>query len=137
MGNVIKNVVKSGLVMFAVGAALSVVAPLIALAVGIVPAGAGYAGAVAALGHTADVLWLGSFFGAFGAIHAAVEPLLTAVFSKNKSQDSLPSLSSDAPDVACVNIALQNAGPEQQASHFRDAVMAEKIITSAQHSQRQ
>ena len=67
-----KGVVKAGLVMFAVGAVLAVAAPAIGVAVGIAPT---YAAAAAALGHTASALWLGSFFGAFGALKATVDPL--------------------------------------------------------------
>lgn len=71
IGKIVKNVIVTTAVMFAVGALLAVAAPLIAEATGV---------AVASLGHTADPLWLGSFFGTFGGLHAAIKPVFDRSF---------------------------------------------------------
>jgi len=66
------KIAKAGAVMFTVGILLAAAAPLIAGALG-----EGLLG-TAAFTHAmaTPVLWTGAFFGAFGAIHAAVAPLV-------------------------------------------------------------
>lgn len=76
------NVLKAGLLTFAVGALLAVCAPYIAMAVGLgASATAGgaitYAATAQSLGIIALPTWLGPFFGAFGAINALFEGVLT------------------------------------------------------------
>lgn len=76
--NIAKNVAKAGLVMLAVGAALAIAAPAIGVAVGIAPS---YAAAAVVLGNTANPLWLGAFFGSFGALRAAIAPVADKIFA--------------------------------------------------------
>lgn len=95
MKETFKNVIKNGLTMFAVGIALGLAAPLIAevlVGTGMLTAAA----AAAVVPHS--VLWSGAFFGAFGAIHAAVAPALEYVFSPSSPP---PHPHATTPNASC------------------------------------
>ncbi|NBO18521.1 MAG: hypothetical protein EBV03_04705 [Proteobacteria bacterium] len=72
-----KNIVKAGATLFVVGALLAVAAPAIAVGLGMA---SNYAAGAVLLGHSASPLWMGAFFGAFGAIDAAVRPMMDKWF---------------------------------------------------------
>ncbi len=77
MGKIIKNIAVAATTMFIVGALLALAAPVLADIAG-----------VAVGGHTVDPLWTGLFFGAFGGIHAAVQPAMDKMFRRNPPQVS-------------------------------------------------
>ena len=78
MGKFWGNVLKSTVILGMVGVLLALAAPLIPMAIpSLLPAiaaGAGYGTYAAALGLSANPVWLGAFFGAFGALDAAIRP---------------------------------------------------------------
>ncbi len=77
-----RKIVKNGVLLGAVGVLLALAAgPLAALTSGII----GAAGVAAAAHSTETVLWTGVFFGGFGALHAAVAPVVDWVFGADKS----------------------------------------------------
>lgn len=76
-----KPILKAGALLFVVGALLAVAAPAIAVGLGMAPT---YAAGAALLGHSASPLWMGCFFGAFGAIDAAVRPYADKLFGDAK-----------------------------------------------------
>jgi hypothetical protein len=69
----IGSIIKSALVMFAVGAMLAVAAPPLAVAMGLAETTAIAAGSMA---FNSSPLWLGTFFAGFGALSAAVTPAI-------------------------------------------------------------
>ena len=60
------KIVKNAAIMFAVGIALGFAAPALAGLVGIA-------------NPVTSVLWNGAFFGGFGALHAAIEPIINSI----------------------------------------------------------
>lgn len=74
-----KNVLKSGIGMFVVGVALTFAAQLIAPALGLEI----HSLTLSAINHS-NPLWNGAFFGAFGAIHAVVGPVVDNLFGDKK-----------------------------------------------------
>lgn len=88
MNPILKNVLKNGAIMFAVGLLLAVAAPAIAELVGEAALGE------AAFAHATNtpLLWTGLFFGAFGAIHAAVAPALDWAFGQEKPKETAPAV---------------------------------------------
>src|SRR6185436_12992284 len=122
------NVVKNGLIMFAVGIALALAAPVLAQAVG----GASILGA-AAFEHAVatPVLWTGLFFGAFGAIHAALTPACEFVFRGGKPKEAAAEKPSAPEPVKCQQVAVSLAAAPQIAQEnnpakFQDALKAER-----------
>lgn len=77
MGKTLKNIAITTALFFVVGALLAMAAPTLAGVVGVDPS---------SLGHTADPLWLGSFFGAFGALDAGLRPIFDKVFRRNENK---------------------------------------------------
>lgn len=80
------KVAKAGIIMGTVGVLLAAVAPLIAMAVpGMLETSVTtYAEAAKALAPGISMTWTGLFFGAFGAIHAAVDPIESFLFKKTE-----------------------------------------------------
>ena len=75
-----KNTVKGALVAFAVGALLAVAAPVIANWTNV---------SMPDVGLSANPLWLGSFFGAWGALAAMVQPAVDYMFGDAKKGKEL------------------------------------------------
>lgn len=128
MNSVLKDVLKNGTIMFVVGAALALIAPALGNMVGLPDV---------ATSHSANPAWMGAFFGAFGALHAAVTPLFRAVFADKKEEAAAASpekepavhISISSPEV---NQTLQQ---EPEAGKFRDTLAAERAHASAQKIQ--
>jgi hypothetical protein len=66
-----KNVVKGAVAAFTVGALVALALPTIASVVGV---------SAAAVGASANPLWLGAFFGAWGGLAALVQPAADFIF---------------------------------------------------------
>lgn len=110
-----KEVAKNGLIMFAVGALLALAAPPLAQLIG--PQLLGETAFTHAL--ATPVLWTGTFFGAFGAIHAAVAPIGNFLFGdKPKEEAKAPPAreSSQAPQIAAA-VCVQNAQQVMETKH--------------------
>ena len=75
------NMVKNGLLLFAVGIAVAFVAPVLANLIGPTLMGAGMAHAATS---TATALWTGLVFGSFGAIHTLFTPIADKIFGEDK-----------------------------------------------------
>jgi len=76
------KIAKAGALMFAVGVLLALAAPVIANGIGVELLGKlAFEHAIAT-----PVLWTGAFFGAFGAIHAAVTPLFDKVLGAETAE---------------------------------------------------
>jgi|GEM_PF-2839419 len=99
MGKFLRNVVKGGAIFCVVGALLGVAAPLLATALG--PALIGEGVFAAAMGTSA--LWTSAFFGAFGAIDAAVRPAVSALFGDKEAGQALAK-----PTVRPHNVTINN-----------------------------
>lgn len=86
LGNVLRNVVKASATMFVVGLALGAAAPLLAGMLGEAAIGsAAYAAA-----NATSALWTGAFFGAFGALNAAISPALEWAFGSEQEKATQP-----------------------------------------------
>lgn len=112
MGSTLKNIVKNGLTMFAVGMLLAVAAPYVASMLGEQVIGQ------AAMEHAlaTPVMWTGAFFGTFGAIHAAVAPALEYVFGKEPPPASAaPAQEADKAKSPQMTVVVQQA-PQPQAA---------------------
>jgi hypothetical protein len=84
MNEVVKNVLKNGLIMLAVGAALALAAPEIAQVLGQEVLGS----QAFAQAMSTPIIWTGVFFGAFGAIHAAIAPAAAWIFGPEKKDSA-------------------------------------------------
>jgi hypothetical protein len=84
MFETLKKVAKGAIVFGIVGALLALSAPYIASALSGVVSEAVVTKATA-MGTAQGALWEGAFFGTFGALHAAVAPMLDAVFKESPS----------------------------------------------------
>lgn len=86
--SMVVDVAKRATLFAVVGATLALVAPLVAMAIGLDGVNS-YAAASEVLKHTANPLWLGGFFGAFGAIDAVIAPVIDRIFGdKEPSKDT-------------------------------------------------
>lgn len=132
MWNTIKEVAKNGLIMFTVGVALALIAPPLANMIGADALGA------KAYQHAIEtpMLWTGAFFGAFGAIHAAVAPAFQAIFGDKKEAASEPILSkTKEPERAPqINITVQPApaAPSRENISYREIVEAQRTLAGSQ-----
>ena len=106
MQDTFKNILKNGTILFVVGVVLAAVAPLISMTLGLAPEGADYSAAAAALGDSASPLWMGAFFGTFGAIDAAVRPVVERWFDKREENAAASALSKKL--VGDVNLTMVN-----------------------------
>jgi hypothetical protein len=121
------NIIKTAAVMFAVGVMLALAAPHVAVAVGLAETTAGAASVIGA--STVNPLWLGSFFGLFGAISTAATPVIgwsvdkasNALSRKKKTETLDLSLPEGAP-VANLSAHQQL----QNSTHFQDLLAAKK-----------
>lgn len=125
----VKNVVKAGVTMFAIGALLGVVVPALAAFLGPDLIGE------ATFNHLANtpVLQTGLFFGAFGSVSAVVTPAVNYLFGEREDKTvTAKSLGiktktlgyEQAPDLSALHdpsIAAQIS-----ATHFQDMVAASK-----------
>jgi hypothetical protein len=125
MKKLLKNIVKGAVIMFAVGAALALAAPYLAAATGIAPS---VAEAVTTLGANANPLWLGSFFGAFGAISAAVTPVCNYIFDGKERREAAQAAKEETKPVIMV-VTQKTSEPVTAA--FRDAVKASREQNSS------
>ncbi len=121
MKKLLGNIIKNGAIMFAVGMLLGLAAPPLAQLLGASLIGdAAFAHAVAT-----PVLWTGAFFGAFGAIHAAVQPLYEHFFDKKTS----PAAESKEKPRTRLIIALGKAPQQEQApccANHGEKILAER-----------
>ncbi len=83
MNPTLKNIIKTGLLFAAVGAMLALLAPAIGVGIGLE---ATYAEAAETLALTAKPLWMGAFFGTFGALNAAATPVFSRLFGDEAAQ---------------------------------------------------
>ena len=121
-----KNILKAGATLFVVGALLAVSAPAIAVGLGMASS---YAGGAALLGHTSSALWMGSFFGAFGAINAAVEPMLGGLFGgEAKAAET-------AAPKKTIRLTIVGAGVDAPCAHNHAEALAAR--REAEQAQRQ
>lgn len=114
-GKIIKNTV----IMFAVGVALAAIAPYVLAPIAV------------ALGGTAPsvgIAWTGVFFGGFGGLHAAIEPIINRLAGdrprhtvEHKSVRSAPVIIS-APGHAPV------IADEVSPTHFQDKYAADRPV---------
>lgn len=135
------NVVKSALVMFAVGAILAVAAPYVGAAAGIVPS---VAAATEILGTSANPLWLGSFFGMFGAASSALSPVINGTVDKVAGMFTRKKVDGQALSaIAAASVAgglMQDASPALLpdpalgSTQFRDMVTGSRAINPSQHT---
>ncbi|MBY0406799.1 MAG: hypothetical protein K2Q01_03845 [Rickettsiales bacterium] len=86
---------------------MSLVAPVIGAAVGLAPSVA-EAGVV--LGHTANPLWMGAFFGAFGAIDAALRPSFERLFGGGKAAETAAPRSVEAGKAPAISQQVEMEG---------------------------
>lgn len=115
-----KNILKAGATLFVVGALLAVAAPAIAVGLGMA---ADYAAGAALLGHSASPLWMGAFFGAFGAIDAAVRPMMDQWFGDNHAQAGAQECG--VPPKKALHLTIVNAVAKPCHSHT-DALAARR-----------
>lgn len=127
MKDYLKNIAKAGLTMFAVGALLALTAPL--LAEGLL--GTGLISAAQATQFAAtSVAWTGAFFGAFGAIQAAVAPIIGKFFEPKKGAAMLtqPSISHTADASPAMSQAHSVA--QAPSTHFQDMLAAQRAAST-------
>lgn len=144
MKDVLKNIIKNGVIMFAVGAALALISGPMANLLG---------GAIDAdtLKHATNtnVLWTGAFFGAFGAIHSAVGPAMEWAFGgkekdghhkehhkeKEHGKSAEPALEqAKSVEKPSITIRFQPDAPEleEQTTKHRDRYKAERVVLMQQ-----
>ena len=87
-----KKILKSTLILGAVGVVLGFALPYIATALGLSLTGIGITTAAGATAVSYSPLWLGAYFGAFGAVNAILDPVVNAIFSlfDGKHRDKTP-----------------------------------------------
>ncbi len=120
MGKFFKDFVKNTAVMFAVGAALGLVAPLLADLVGLAPG---------SVGHSADPLWMGAFFGAFGALHSVLMPIASRIFGEEKPMENMLSPSLQQERAREPEIIVHPVRDPK----FRETLLAERNAGQHQH----
>lgn len=129
MNSKIQDVVKAGVLFFAVGALLSLAAPYIALAVGLAPTAAG---AAALLGPTANPLWLGAFFSAFGAIDAAIRPLFDRLSPPASAAAAMPDTAQGPAQEVAVSMAQDKI--QEMENRHRQQLQAERDARSEERA---
>lgn len=115
----LKKIAKSAALFFAVGVALALVAPPLAGMLG-----AGVIGEAAMATATATpVIWTGVFFGAFGAINTALEPVFSKLFRDEKPEvaEVPPARAKEAAKTVQLMI-IRN----ENRCHHRDVVAASR-----------
>ncbi len=100
----LKKVVKGGVVLGIVGVLLALAAPALATMIGEATLGP----TVFAQAMETPVIWTGVFFGAFGAINAAVEPMMDWAFGADKHTIAAVAPVKVAVDEHSHSVALQN-----------------------------
>lgn len=120
-----KNVAKAGMGMFAVGVALTFAAQLIAPALGLEIGGL----TLSAINHS-NPLWIGAYFGAFGAINAAVAPVMDYLFGGAKGEAAAQSVS---PAQEAVRTPEQAQEQGVSVSHC-EMIEVQRRTSSAQKS---
>ena len=119
------KIVKSTLLLAAVGVALGFAAPALAsfaVTLGLAPATA------AALSVTHPI-WAGVFFGAFGAINAALSPVFDGIFGMGSNHHSISHSTSKAAPVIVMGHAptvSADVAPELATTHFQDKLAVER-----------
>lgn len=105
------KIVKNTVIMFAVGILLAYAAPAIAGWVGIA-------------NPVHSILWNGAFFGGFGGIHAAVEPIINKLFSDTPRHTLEEKAVRTSPAVALTLPGMGGAalGDEAPSTRFQDQV---------------
>lgn len=128
------KIAKAGIIMGTVGVLLAAVAPLLAMAIpGMLETTVtSYAEAAKALAPGISPAWTGLFFGAFGALHAAVDPVESWLFKKTGDavEKTKEKLHLKEPQIS---LHTQVALPEQeQTTKHRDMIAKQKIILAEQ-----
>lgn len=129
MKKFLTSVLKAGALFFVVGALLAVAAPYIGAAVGLAPTAAE---AATALGHSASPIWMGAFFGAFGAIDAAVRPTFDWAFGSKGGAEAGAVKTAEPSAGKQVNITIVQSPQQSQAqvvaeSSHRQTIEAERL----------
>jgi hypothetical protein len=115
------KVLKAGATLFVVGALLALAAPVLAYGIGMAPS---VGAAAAMLGSNASPMWMGVFFGAFGAIDAAVRPIIGQMMGE-KPEAAAPAAQASVKTA----VALQ---PEMgQETAYRERLEAERVAEKA------
>jgi hypothetical protein len=128
MNSLMQKVIKSAAISFAVGALLALAVPPLATMVGI---------QLASVGVMANPMWLGAFFGTWGAINAVVEPAMNHILGKHRSQppqaeNLMPPAEARAPSKQ-VNIIVvpQHASLQESAQPaHRQRLETERLLAS-------
>ena len=129
----LKNIIKAGLLFAAVGATLALIAPVIGMALGIVGGATTYGAAASALGHTANPLWLGSFFGAFGAIDTGMRPVFDKIFGESKKTQAAVADSSRV--IIALNPTVEKTQePNVASAKYRETIEAERNAIKAENA---
>lgn len=120
----LRDIIKSGTLLFAVGVAVAVAAPI---AANLIAA----AGVEVAIGHGATfgaAMWTGLVFGAFGAIHTALTPVWDNVFGTK--QDTTPAKVNSSARINDVQIAADM--DIEKASEFAKKIEQERAAKAMQ-----
>lgn len=127
MEKVLRDVVKTGLLLFAVGVLLSFAVAPIAAAISV---------PFADVAVMANPLWLGSFFGAMGAVQAGITPLFNAIFGGDKpagetSIDPRDKSATKQLNLTIVQSPQQSQGMAVVENKHRQSVEAQRIVLLA------
>lgn len=123
MKSIFRDVLKAGALFFAVGVALALVAPPLATLLG--PSIIGEAAVAHAV--STPVIWTGAFFGAFGAIDAALRPLANKLFADKPAEQS--GKKADSEEAKQVNITIVQSPQQFQEQAFAP----EQVLVAANH----
>ena len=119
-----KKILKNGALLFAVGVALALIAPPLAQVLG--PGILGEAAVATAV--ATPVLWTGAFFGVFGAINTALQPVFDKLFGEDKTSAVLESKPIEKP-IKHVHITVIK---EAECHKHRELVHLQRQAPSAE-----
>lgn len=130
MNKTLKNILKATAAMFVVGALVALALPALALVIpGVVPAGVTtYAAAATAIGSQSSALWMGSFFGIFGGIAAAVNPTIDWLCDRKQPAAAAPSPATKCEEthVKIDAPTLVLSAPERAEEKYRNLIEAQR-----------
>jgi hypothetical protein len=126
-----KNILKSGLTLLIVGIALAAAAPLAASGLGAIGVlSSEFAAEIAAKASLSNVMYTGAFFGMFGAINAAVTPLVSRIFDGKKLPGSTivaaQAAKGHAPDLSVTT--PDHMAQVASSTHFQDMLAAQQAV---------
>ncbi len=123
MQKILIDIVKTAAIMFSVGILLAVASPFIADAIGPDLLTQAVVDGV----KDTSVLWQGAFFGTFGAINAALTPLIAPLFSSGSSSNEVAVAKEKSTSIT-INLEPEQAKELTAAvsSVYRDRIKAEQ-----------